>query len=902
MTWWHRLFHRRQHEEQLEKELRHHIDLHTSDLISRGYSPEEAQRQAHLALGGSEQVKEMCRDARGTRWLEELFQDLRIGVRMLRKNPGFTLVVTATLALGIGANTAIFGLVDALLLRPLPVVKAPGELVLLMRGDGRGPTLSYPDFTVLRERNEVLSDLALYTQAPISFGNNVRSEVVLGAMVSANYFDVLGIKPSFGRAFLPEEDRTPGAHPVVVLNHSFWQSRFNSDRTLVGQTIVLNNRRFTVVGIAPPGFDGESPPMKVSLWIPVMMTATMRWEPRETWHDPLSNRQYENFGAIGRLKQGVSVTQAQASLETINRQLEESNPPAPEQRGNRNDDRSLRLISPQGIMMGPIREIAVTSSRLAGATVLTVLLISCANVANMLMARATRRRKEVAVRLALGATRWRLIRQLLTESVLLALVGATAGLFLAYWINQLLMAFKPPFPPPFTFSLDLSFDIRTFAFTFLLAVATGVIFGLLPALQASRPDVLPALKDESNAEIQRLRWLNLRNALVITQVALSLALLISTGLFLRTLSYARQIDLGFKPDQVLAVSFNLKLQGYNEAKGQEFYGRIVERLERLPGVETASVTNLLPLGFMWLSTPVVPEDREVPPNERVFAGGVSVGSKYFETIGTPLLRGRDFTAQDTIKSPQVAIVSEKLARSLWPEIKDPGEALGKRLRVGRSDLISCEVIGVAKDSRNNIFNRIDREPEPTIYRPFAQNYSALASLIVRTDGDPRSLISAVRREVAALDENLPPQDLQPLSETVSLASWSARTGAAVLGVFGLLGLVLAAIGIYGVMSYSVSRRTREIGLRMALGAETRDVIKLIVKQGMGLTLIGAILGVMLALAVTRLLTSLLYGVTATDPATFAGVVLFVIGVAVLACYLPARRATKVDPMMALRCE
>lgn len=904
MTWWHRLFHRRQHEEQLEKELCHHLDLHTSDLISQGYSPEEAQRRAQLALGGPEQVKEMCRDARGTRWLEELLQDLRNGVRMLRKNPGFTLVVTATLALGIGANTAIFGLVDTLLLRPLPVVKAPGELVLLMRGDGGGPTLSYPDFTVLRERNEVLSDLALYTQAPISFGNNVRSEIVLGAMVSSNYFDVLGIKPSFGRAFLPEEDRTPGAHPVVVFSHSFWQSRFNNDPALVGQTIVLNNRRFTVVGIAPPGFDGESPPMKVSLWIPVMMMSTMRWEPSglEARHDPLSNRQYENFGAIGRLKLGVSVTQAQAALETINRQLEESNPPPPEQRINRNDDRSLRLISPQGIMMGPIREMAATSSRLAGATVLIVLLIACANVANLLMARAARRRKEVAIRLALGATRWRLIRQLLTESVLLALVGATAGLFLAYWINQLLMAFKPPFPPPFTFTLDLSFDIRTFAFTFLLAVVTGVIFGLVPALQASRPDVLPALKDESNAESPRVRSLNLRNALVITQVALSLALLISTGLFLRTLSYARQIDLGFKPDQVLEISFNLRLQGYNEAKGWEFYQRIVERVERLPGVQTASVTNLLPLGFMWLSTPVVPEDREVPPDNRVFAGDVCVGSKYFETIGTTLLHGRDFTAQDTIKSPPVAIVSEKLAHSLWPEINDPGEALGRRLRVGRSNPISCEVIGVAKDSRNNIFNRIDREPEPTIYRPFTQNYSALASLIVRTDGDPRSLISAVRREVAALDENLPPQNLQPLSETVSLASWSARTGAAVLGVFGLLGLVLAAIGIYGVMSYSVSRRTREIGLRMALGAETRDVIKLIVKQGMGLTLIGAMIGVMLAVAVTRLLASLLYGVTATDPATFAGVVLFVIGVAVLACYLPARRATKVDPMMALRCE
>jgi putative ABC transport system permease protein len=902
MTWWHRLFQRRQYEEQLEKELRHHLDLHTSELINQGYSPEEARRQAHLALGGPEQVKEMCRDARGTRWLEELLQDLRIGVRMLRKNPGFTLVVAATLALGIGANTAIFGLVDALLLRPLPIVKAPSELVLLVRGDGRGPTLSYPDFRVLREHNEVLSDLALYTPVPISFGNNVRSEVVLGAMVSGNYFDVLGIQPSLGRAFLPEEDRTPGTHPVVVLSHNFWRTRFNSDLTLVGQTIVLNNQRFTIVGVAPAGFDGERPPMKISLWIPVMMTSAMRWEPTQARHDPLSSRQDENFGAIGRLKQGVSVTQAQAALETINRQLEQSNPTPPEQRLNPNDDRSLRLLSPQGIMLGPIREMAVTSSRLAGAAVLTVLLIACANVANLLMARATTRRKEVAVRLALGATRGRLIRQLLTESVLLAFVGAIAGLFLAYWINQLLMAFKPPFPPPFTFTLDLSFDIRTFAFTFLLATATGVIFGLVPALQASRPDVVPALKDESNAEGARVRWLNWRNALVITQVALSLALLISTGLFLRTLRYARQIDLGFNPNQVLAASFNLRLQRYNEAQGREFYQRIVERLERLPGVQTASVTNLLPLGFIWLSTPVVPEDREVSPDQRIFAGSVSVGSQYFETIGTPLLRGRDFTAQDTIKSPQVAIVSEKLARRLWPEIKDPGEALGKRLRVGRADLISCEVIGVAKDSRNNIFNRIDREAEPTLYRPFAQNYSALASVIVRTDGDPRGLISAVRHEVAALDENLPPQDLQPLSETVSLASWSARTGAAVLGVFGLLGLLLAAIGIYGVMSYSVSRRTREIGLRMALGAEARDVIKLIVKQGMGLTLIGAVIGLMVAVALTRLLASLLYGVTATDPATFAAVVLFVIAVAVLACYLPARRATKVDPMTALRRE
>jgi len=544
----------------------------------------------------------------------------------------------------------------------------------------------------------------------------------------------------------------------------------------------------------------------------------------------------------------------------------------------------------------------VTATRLLAATVITVLLIACANVANLLLARASTRRKEIAVRLALGATRLRLIRQLLTESVLLALSGATAGLLLAYWINQLLMAFKPPFPSVFTFTLDLSLDRRAFGFTLLLAVATGVIFGLFPALQASRPDVVPALKDESGAEGARAKRLNLRSALVIAQVALSLALLISTGLFLRSLQYARQIDLGFKPDNVLEVSFDLRLQGYNEAKGREFYRQIVERLERLPGAQSACVTNILPLGFMALGARVVPEGREIPPNERPFAGNFAVGPRYFETIGTPLLRGRDFSAQDTINSPQVAIVSEKLARRLWPEVKDPGEALGKRLRAGATDPISCEVIGVAKDSKNNIFNSIDRDSEPTIYRSFAQNYSSTASVVVRANGDPRVLIPAVRHEVAALDENLPAQDLQPFTETVGLATWSARTGAVALSFFGLLGLALAGVGIYGVMSYSVARRTREMGLRMALGAQARDVMKLVVKQGLRLTLIGIIIGLTLAIAVTRLIASLLYGVTATDPATFAVVALFLIVVALLACYLPARKATIIDPMTALRHE
>jgi predicted permease len=835
---------------------------------------------------------------------DEMFQDLRYGVRMLATNPGFTLVIVVTLALGIGANTAIFSLVDAALFRPLPVVEAPDQLVVIARGGNAQGTLSYPDYKVLRERNEVLSGLAISIGTQVSFGNGARSEVALGSLVSANYFDALGIKPVLGRTFLPEEDHTPGAHPVVILSHNFWRSRFNSDPALVGQTIVLNGQRFTVVGVAPAGFN-EAPPIKVNLWIPAMMITTMMAPPpfeQGVQPDLLSDRRHELFGAIGRLKPGVSIAQAQAALETINRQIEQSNPVPPEQRFDPNADRSFRLVHPRGIGAGGLRETAVTASKLLAATAFAALLIACANVANLLLARATTRRKEIAVRLALGATRWRLIRQLLTESVLLALIGATAGLLFAYWIKRLLLAFRPPFPSAFTFTLDLPLDGRALGSTLLLAVATGVIFGLFPALQTSRPDIVLTLKDESGAEGSRRRLLNLRGALVVAQVALSLALLIITGLFLRSLSHARQIDLGFKPDNALEVSFNLALQGYDEAKGREFYRRIVERLEALPGAQSACVTNMLPLGFMAFSSPVVPEGREIPPNERPFPGSFAVGPRYFETIGAQLIRGRDFTAQDTINSSQVAIISEKLARRLWPEIKDPAAALGRLVRVGDPNAISCEVIGVAKDSKNNIFNPIDREPEPTIYRPFEQSYSAAASVVVRAAGDPGGLIPEVRREVAALDENLPPQDLQPLSETTGLATWSVRTGAAALSFFSLLGLLLASVGIYGVMSYSVARRAREIGLRMALGAESRDVIKLIVKQGMKLALIGTIIGLPLAVAATRLIASMLYGVTATDPATFAGGAIFLMIVALLACYLPARKTTKIDPMAALRRE
>lgn len=880
---------RRQDETELEAEIRGHLDQAIRDRIERGESPDEARANAFKEFGSVGLVKEVTRDMWGWAWPERWGQDLRFGMRMLWKDKRFTVIAVLTLALGIGVNISIFGLIDAALLRPLPAVAAPDRLVKLVRGNDQDASLSYADYKVLSEQREVLSDLAISTMTQFAFGDGARSEVVLGSMVSANYFETLGIKPVMGRAFPPEEAQPPNSQQVVVLSHSFWKSRLNGDPSQLGKTITLNNRKFTIIGVAPAGFDGENGPMKNKIWIPNGALG-------------MDNRTVQFFTAVGRLKDGVSAAQAQASLENINRQLDRDNPVSPGQGPRAIQSRALSLIQPRGAFNGPLREMAETASRLLTATVLTVLLIACANVANLLLARAAARRKEIAVRLALGATRGRLIRQLLTESVLLALLGAGVGLLLAFWLNRLLMTFKPPFPSAFSFTLDPALDRRAFIFTFLLALATGVLFGLFPALQASRPDVIPALKDQSSAESGRMGWLNPRSALVITQVALSLALLISMGLSLRSLNHAQRIDLGFKPENVLEVSFDMQLQGYSEARGKEFYRQLVARLERLPGAQAVSVTNMLPLGFWAFGASVAAEGRQLSSDEGRSAANYSVGPHYFEAIGTPLLYGRDFTAQDAGESLPVAIVSEKLAYKLWPEIKSSAEAVGRRLLVDGAAEKAFAVIGVAGDSKNNIFNPIDREAEPTLYRSFAQQYPGRASLVIRAGGDPRGLIPAIRREVAALDENLPPQDLQPLTETTNLATWSVRTGAAALSLFGLLGLALAGVGLYGVISYSVAQRSREIGVRMALGAQARDVVILIIKQGMRLTAIGTLLGLALAVSVTRWLKSFLFGVTAADPATYVGVALFLICIALFACYLPARKATQIDPLQAIRRE
>src|SRR5262245_52831758 len=828
-----------------------------------------------------------------------MFQDLRFGVRMLVKGRGFTVAAVLCLALGIGANTAIFSLANAVLWRPLPVSQ-PGQLVEIIRGDGmNGNTLSHPDYMAISERNDTLAGLAISSLTELSLSHGGQSQMIGGELVSGNYFDVIGVKPGLGRAFLPEEDRVPGERPVAVVNHDFWQSRLGADPQLVGKTIRLNNQPFTVIGIGPEGFRGANAPFAPAVWIPLMMieaTMTVRQSP-----PPLNDRGHE-FAAIGRLKPGVSLAQAQAQLETLNRQLELANPlPAGRTRGP-NEDRSLKLVRSQGLI-APLRPMANTATALLSAVVGLVLLIACANVANLLLARAAARRKEIAVRLALGAGRLRLIRQLLTESILLALLGAVAGLLIAFWINRALMALEPPVPAFWNFQIDLRLDAQALGFTVLLSFVTALLFGLAPALQASKPDLIPALKNEAPTMApgrRRLRSLSLRNALVVAQVAVSLVLLVGAGLFIRSLQHVQRLDLGFKTEDRLALTFNLAMQGYDEARTREFVARAVERLDALPGIESASAANFLPQGVMGFSAPVETEGRPSAPDAGpTFVTDQLVGLDYLRTMGTRLVRGRDFTAQDTSVAPRVAIINERMASRFFPN-EDP---LGKRLRVlapraGESNAPFCEIVGIAEDVTFNL----GENPDPAVYRPLAQQSSRWLTLVVHTKGDPKAQIAAVRSAVQAIDDNLPAQEIKTLEEIVGLQFWPARMLAGLLAVLGSVGLLLASVGVYGVMSYAVTQRTREIGVRMALGAQSRDVLKLIVRQGVELTLAGAAIGLALSFAATRLVASLLYGVGATDPITFIFVPSFLLGVAVVACYLPARRGTKVDPILALRSE
>ena len=811
--------------------------------------------------------------------METLLQDLRYALRGLRRRPSFAAVVVLSLALGIGANTTIFSLLNALLLRPLSVEQPEqlAELYTIGSPANQYLSVSYPDYTYYRDNNTVFSGLAAHGLAQLSLSSDNQNEIIWGEIVSGNYFSVLGVKAFAGRTFSPEEDQA--ANALAVVSHGLWTRRFGSASDVIGKTITLNGHGFTVVGIAPKEFKGTIVGLSPDIWVPLTMQAQAK-----PGLDLLNKRDARALFVIGRLKPGVQLKQAESSMKVLAAQLEQS---------YQETNKGIGIVLLPANSLPPQFRTAVAGIMLFLLTVATlVLLVACANVANLLLARAVGRRKEIAVRLAIGAVRGRLIRQLLTESILLSLLGGMVGLLIAFVATRLILAFKPPLPVQI--ALDLSLDVRVLVFTLLMSILTGVVFGLAPALQASRPNLVPALKDESTGRGHKKS--RLLNALVTTQVALSFVLLIGAGLLIRNLQYAQTSDPGFDVKNTFAVTIDLHIQGYSETQGRSFYGRLVDGAEALPGVESATLTSQIPLGLEFREADVLIEGYQPPVDkEKLEIAFNVVGARYFQTLGIPLLEGRDFGKQDVVGAVPVAIINQTMANRFWPAA-DPS---AMRFSMKGSAGPYLQVVGVVKDSK---YRTVGESPRLFIYLPSNQLYEGYMTLLARTTGDPRGALSAARAQVRSMDANLPLVEAKTLTEHVAGSLLPQRIGATLLGIFGLLGLTLAAGGIYGTVAYSVAQRSREIGIRVALGAQRRHVFTLIVSQALKLTLFGVGIGLVAAFALSRVMSNLLYGVTATDPITFVSVSLLLIGVALAASSVPALKAARIDPLVALRSE
>jgi macrolide transport system ATP-binding/permease protein len=874
-------FSRDNQDREFAEELESHIQMHVDDNVRAGMTPEEARRDALVKLGGVEPTKELLRDQQRLPVAETLVGDLRYGMRRLAKSPGFTAIAVLSLTLGIGANTAVFSLINTAVLQPLPVER-PDEIVSVTNAAARGifSGFSYPNYRDYRDRNDVFDGLIAYRFAPLSVSHDGVNERLWGYVVSGNYFDVLGVRADRGRLIAPDDDRLPGAHPVAVVSYQSWRQRFGADPGIVGKDLLVNGQSYSIIGVAPEGFFGTEVIAAPELWFPMAMQAQI--ELGNSW---LEERDVEPLSIQGRLEPGVTTAQADTALNAIAADLEREFPDA-------NEGKRVVVTPPGFLGAGAMRGAVLGFTSILMVVVAIALLLACTNLANLLLARATDRRREIAVRLALGSSRARLVSQLMAESLLVAAVSGALGFLLASWLVDLAVAFKPPVEVPLAFNLHL--DYRVLLFTCFVSLATGVLFGLLPSLQATKVDLLTALKDKSSFGGSRRS--RLTSGLIVLQVALSLVLLVGGGLMIRALDRAQTMDLGYEPRNAVEVSFDLRLQGYDRDRGREFQKALLERVRSLPGVQYAGLVDLPPVDLHFSRTSIyvegqLPEREGTAPRAMISR----VGPGYFQAIGTPMVRGRDFGDEDDANAAPVAIVNETFARRFWPG-EDP---LGKRFSFSNTGSPQVEIVGVVRDGK---YAGLNEEPQPYVCRPISQSYTGATSLIVRSDGEPRRLLAAVRGEVSQLDPQLPLSSAKSLVERLAFPLLPARLAASVLGSLGLVALALAAIGIYGVMSYMVSSRTQEIGVRMALGARAADVLRLAIGQGMKLVLIGVAIGVAAAWALTRLMKILLFGISAADPLTYGGVVALLIGVALFACYVPARRATKIDPMIALRNE
>ena len=812
--------------------------------------------------------------------MDAMIRDLRYAIRMLARNPGFSLVAIISLALGIGANTTIYSWVKSTLLRPLPGVSDVDRVVILAEKSRTGSftSTSWPDFADFRKSVASQADLAAYTMMTVGLNSGERTDRMWSESVSANYFDVLGVRPVLGRGFLPEEDRSAGGAPVVVLSHHVWAERFNSDAQIVGKSISLNGHPFTIVGVAPPGFYSSFVSLSTDLWIPAAVYAGTLSRPAL-----LNERGNHWLLVFARPKAGVTVNQAEDALKSAGNGLAREYPAT-------NAGRTLSLMP---IWKAPFGATMIFRPMLMVLTLVVgiVLLIACANVANLLLARSMGRRKEIAIRLSVGAARFRLVRQLLTESILLALLGGSAGLLVARLGNSLLLSFRPPANLPIHSVIET--DANVLIFALLISIFTGLLFGLVPALQASNPSLVTTLKDETVRFSGAHGHSRMRSMLVIGQVALSLVLLIAAALFVEALDKAKKIDPGFDPNNVVAASFDLEPNGYAPVRGQTFQKELLERVNSIPGVESASYIRRLPLGFSGSNSRSMNIEGYVPkPNEEVVIDLTWVGPRYFHTMHTAILRGRDFEVSDETSQQKYVIINDAMARRYWAG-RDP---LGSRVRIGDSD---CTVVGVAQTGK---YNSLDEDPHPYLFLPLSQFYRSDATILVRGAGDPGAHISRVREIVRAMDPGVALFDIVRLPEYMNVPLMTSRMAASFLGLLGVLALVLATIGLYSVMSYAVAQRTHEIGIRVALGAQRGEVLSLVAKQGMLLTGIGIAIGLAGAFGATRFARSMLYGVDPAEPLAYAALSLGLVLVAILACIVPAYRATQVDPLVALRKE
>jgi predicted permease len=811
-----------------------------------------------------------------------MLDDLRYALRMLVKSPITTGAALLSLALGLGANSAIFALIKAVFLQPVPVAR-PAELVALYTRDSILPgtqNTSYQNYLDYRRDHQVFSGLLAYLPIKLNLWTAGDPIQVDAALVSGDYFDVLGVRPARGRAFRPDEDATPGSHPVAVLGYGLWQRRFGADPGVVGRTLLCNGRAFTVVGIAPRGFGGSEVLHSIEVFVPMMMYDQVLTGPRRAF---FLNRGALTLKMIGRLKPGVRFATATAAIETMARRLEREYP-------DDNQGRGITLLPFAESTISPWeRQTYVLAGTVLGATVGLLLLIAAANVANLLLARALSRRKEISIRLALGAGKGRLTRQLLTESTVLTLLGAGLGLVLAAWGRTFLWSLRPPNIPG---SLDVSLDLRVLLFTFVVALATGLASGLAPVSQIFSPALVRGLKGEGTAQ-RGGGGRRLKNALVVGQVALSVVALVIAGLFLRSLWNAQRIDPGFAADHLLSVSFNVGAQGYDETRGRALYERVVARARTVPGVRAAALGEWQVLKGMLPMRPIGMDGIEVASKQQpIYLQSQSVGPGYFETVGIPILHGRGFDGADRGDSRPVVVINETMAGHFWPG----QDALGKRFTF-LDDNRTLAVVGIARNSK---YNSLGEGPVPFAYLPVGQRYAPGMTLYARTAGSPAALLETVRKEVQALDRGLPIADAVTIAGVLRESLWSARLGAILLSIFGLLGLILAGVGIYGVMTHHVEQRRREIGIRMALGARSGDVVRLVLLQAMALVGIGIVLGLAGAVATTRLLTRLLFGVGGGDLPTFAVTVAVLTLLALAASFLPARRASGIDPYTVLK--